>query len=98
MDQWVWVATWDQGGQWVDTWDLVDPWDQEGLWGLMVLWEWDQMVQWEDTWGQMDLWVAQWDQMGLWEDQWGQMVPIMDPMDLDMDLMVPCLWAQWVGQ
>jgi len=98
MDLWVWVATWDQGGQWVDIWDLVDPWDQEDLWGPMVQWEWGQMGRWEDTWVRMDLWVVQWDQMGQWEDLWGQMVPIMDPMDLDMALMVPCLWGPWAGQ
>ena len=98
MDLWVWVVTWDQAGQWVDIWGLVDPWDQEDLWGPMVQWEWGQMGRWEDTWGQMDLWVVQWDQMGQWEDQWGQTVPIMDPMDLDMAPMVPCLWDPWVGQ
>ena len=98
MDLWVWVATWDQADQWVDIWGLVDPWDQEDLWGPMVQWEWGQMGRWEDTWGQMDLWVVQWDLMGQWEDQWGQMVPIMDPMDPDMALMVPCLWDPWVGQ
>ena len=96
MDLWVWVATWDQAGQWVDIWDPVDPWDQEDLWGPMVQWEWGQTGRWEDIWDQMDLWVVRWAQMDQWEDQWGQMVPIMGQMDLDMVLMVPCLWVQWV--
>jgi len=82
MDLWVWVATW----------------DQEDLWDPMVRWEWGQMGQWEDTWAQMDLWVVQWAQMDRWEVQWGQMVPITDPMDLDMVLMVPCQWGPWVDQ
>ena len=98
MDLWVWVATWDQAGQWVDIWGLVDPWDQEDLWGPMVQWEWGQTGRWEDIWDQMDLWVVRWAQMDQWEDRWGQMVPIMGQMDLDMVLMVPCLWGQWVDQ
>ena len=98
MDLWVWVATWDQAGRWVDIWDPVDPWDQEDLWGPMVQWEWGQTGRWEDIWDQMDLWVVRWAQMDQWEDRWGQMVPIMGQMDLDMVLMVPCLWVQWVDQ
>ena len=82
-------------------WDLEHQWqdqeDQEGQEDLEDQADLEGLEVHLDQVGLAETWV-QVVQGGQWEDQWGQTVPIMDPMDLDMAPMVPCLWDPWVDQ